>query len=60
MRDLFDHNIVNLADCTVWNDRINELGNIISVKENVCENISRPYIGIFLERLGKTAKTSGR
>lgn len=40
MRDLFDHNVVNLADYITWNDRINKLGIIMSVEGNVCENIS--------------------
>jgi len=29
----------------------------MSVEENVCATISRPYIGIFLERLGKTCES---
>jgi hypothetical protein len=56
MRDLFDHNVVNLADYIVWNDRINKLGIIISVKGDVCEIISRSYCGIFIERLGKNLR----
>jgi len=56
MRDLFDHNVVNLADYVAWNDRINKLGIIMSVKENICETNSRSYIGIFLQILGKTCE----
>jgi hypothetical protein len=56
MRDLFDHNVVNLAGYIVFNDRINKLGIIISVEGDICETISRSYSGIFIERLGKTCE----
>ena len=39
MRDLFDHNVVNLADYIAWNDRINKLWIIMSVEGDVCESI---------------------
>ena len=56
MRDLFDHNVVNLTDYIACNNRINKLGIIMSVEGNICETISRPYIGIFFEKLGKTCE----
>jgi hypothetical protein len=60
MRDLLDHNVANLADYIAWNDRIHKLWIINSVEWNVCETISRSYIGIFLERLEKTCENLRR